>query len=115
MFDYSRNLIIPIDNGGIFNTINLDYEISLLDSLDSILSADIFNHLKADFDESLLFDYYKKSVSDSRKIQLQILDVIPSEWNISQDKIKNKFSELFSDNWIDGVWSKFTNTLNELL
>ncbi|MBQ3656683.1 MAG: hypothetical protein II956_07555 [Bacteroidales bacterium] len=38
---------------------------------------------------------------------------IPKEWNVSENILRNKISELFENQWIDGCFSNFVETLRQ--
>ncbi len=111
MFDMSREQLVSIDYGCIFNTATFDYPLSQLTSTDTILWSDLFRHLlqstnkqavlsmanrlKADYDECL---------QQSRSAATELTDEMPQEWQVPAETVSKKLSQLFDDKWTVDVW-----------
>ena len=93
---------------------------SQLTSTDTILWSDLFrqtakesgrNRIKAMADE--LKTQYALWIKQSRKAVKQILDTLPSEWNVPAATVADKLEQLFEKEWTEGVWNNFTECLND--
>ncbi|MBR1932442.1 MAG: hypothetical protein IJ841_02000 [Prevotella sp.] len=120
MYDVIRGQLVSIDYGCIFNTATFDYPLSQLTSTDTILWSDFFLHLaKSQENNSIraladrLKYEYEKVLNQCRLLIGQVLADIPSEWNVPQDRVKEKLNQLFDEHWTTGVWNNFSECLNE--
>ena len=110
--------LISIDYGGIFNTNSFQTPTYQLSSCDSIIYADIFNHLKTGTDFQKIVDKSKKiydiCISKSRGIFTYFgTQWIPQLWNVSEDVLRTKINELFEKQWIDDCFSNYIETLRQ--
>lgn len=123
---YSQSIfqekLISIDYGGIFNTNSYSNGLQQLSASDSILCADIFNVLKTagmsqkdEFApqrfEDIMKTYFYSSVERCKSFYQEIKsNYFPSEWNISDEIVDRKVSQLFDDKWIDECLNNFLQT-----
>lgn len=103
-----------------FNTATFEYPLSQLTITDTILSSDIFRHLKKCFkDDELQASlvgieiYFSKCVEKCQCVTEDIVNSFPAEWNISAEIIRKKISELYSQEWQNAVWDNFVECLKE--
>lgn len=118
MFDVEQNTLVSIDYGCIFNTAMYDYPLSQLTSTDTILAAGIFEQLKAGMKKQslgMISRYYKQCIDQSQQAINDILDTIPTQWNIPQATIKSKLNQLFDPRWVDETWNNFKECFMENL
>ena len=120
MYDVTREQLVSIDYGCIFNTATFEYPLSQLTSTDTILWSDLFRHLLqgADSQASLniadrLKADYEESIDKSNSIVAGIIAEMPQGWNVPTEKVSEKLSQLFDKQWIEAVWDNFMECLNE--
>ena len=122
MYDIQDEKIVPIGYGCIFNTATFEFKLSQLTSTDTILYGDLFRHLVNGMEVGInkvlseldwLFTYYNNSLSRSKTRLINILDLLPTEWNLPKTKVEDKLQELFNPDWINGVWENFNECLLE--
>lgn len=120
LYDIENERLVSIDYGCILNTATYEYPMSQLTSTDTILWSDLFrqtakesgrNRIKAMADE--LKTQYALWIKQSRKAVKQILDTLPSEWNVPAATVADKLEQLFEKEWTEGVWNNFTECLND--
>ena len=117
MYEVDSEKIVSIDYGCIFNTATFDYSLTQLTTTDTILYSELFNHL-AEGSSSIslknsvenLRVWYDNNIRQSESM-INILKIIPAEWNVSNLNIENKLFELFNKKWIEGVWNNFIENL----
>lgn len=122
LYDVVNNKLVSIDYGGIFNMTTYDYPMSQLTLQDTILYSELFLHLCKGSNkesivcqaESLRKDYYS-CISKCHADYTKCIQMIPSEWMMPEDIIKNKVLQLFNSEWIDTAWSNFVNYTKEAL
>jgi len=114
MIDINDNRFIPIDFGCAFNTSTFDYPLSQLTQSDSLMYSDLFVSIAHQhtylFTETFFSELHSRFIYNVRECQDQIDDIIrtiPQEWQIPQDIISSKLNELFTPQWLEGVWSNF--------
>ena len=120
LYDIGKPGLISIDYGCILNTATYEYPLSPLTGTDSILSSELFCHLRScatDTDIRTIVSEMKRTYAD-RLTECQarvpvILDAIPKSWNIPASLIQAKLSELFDLRWTQSVWNCFVEYLKE--
>lgn len=123
MYDVENRIIVPIDFGCIFNSTTFDFPLAQLTSTDTILYSDLFGHMSKRIKckknissiKDRLYDYYKNSLQKSKDDAQNIINNLPSDWNINHDIIENKLAELHQNQWIDDAWNNFTENLDSNL
>ncbi|MBP3518611.1 MAG: hypothetical protein J6K31_09520 [Parabacteroides sp.] len=120
LYDMQNHALISIDYGGIFNTSTFEYPITQLMSTDTILYADIFQHLvKGKTADSVinmsleLKDDYERYIIKSQKDMDAISRSIPTEWDVPANLIKKKLQQLTDKEWTEQVWSNFIENINK--
>lgn len=120
MFDVGHSQLVSIDYGCILNTATFDHPLSQLTTTDTILWSDLFQHLAQSQEGATviaLADHLKedcrKSVQRASKLVNQIVEEIPSEWDIPRNIVSEKLYQLFDDKWVDDTWDNFTSCINE--
>lgn len=120
LYDVEHEDLVSIDYGCIFNTATFEFPLSQLTSTDTILYSDMFQYLIQEKSPASLEaivkplkSYYLACVNHSRQLSMQIVDVMPKEWNVPADIVKNKVNQLFEPEWVEGVWNNFTECLKE--
>lgn len=118
LYDIEKEQLVSIDYGCIFNTATYEFPMSQLTSTDTILWSDLFKHLARGESaiDAMVKDLeinYKECIKRSRKCATQILDTLPSEWNVPARTVEEKMEQLFEKEWIDNVWTNFTECLND--
>lgn len=120
LYDVEKEDLVSIDYGCIFNTATFEFPLSQLTSTDTILYSDLFQTLIQD--KSLaslevmvkpLRAYYLASIGRSRQLSASLVEAMPKDWNVPSGIVEKKISQLFESEWIDGVWSNFTECFNE--
>jgi hypothetical protein len=110
MFDVSQNTLVSIDYGCIFNTAMYDYPMSQLTSTDTILASGVFEQLKTGMKKQslpIISRYYTQCIHRSQQAVTNILNVIPTQWNIPQSIITGKLNQLFDTKWMNDTWDNF--------
>lgn len=110
MFDVSQNTLVSIDYGCIFNTAMYDYPMSQLTSTDTILASGVFEQLKTGMKKQslpIISRYYTQCIHRSQQAVTDILNVIPTQWNIPQSIITGKLNQLFDTKWMNDTWDNF--------
>lgn len=111
-----RNFI-PIDHETIFNTCNLNIPICELTYEDSIISSPLFKKL---FTDNELGKNSLEEVKENFFIKVQrcklrvneIIDQLPSDWNININVLETKLiNEILDNNWIEGSFKLFLEFL----
>ena len=122
MYDVLASSLISIDYGCILNTSTFDFPLSQLTSTDTILYANIFQHLKHNIPSEKIYDCthclsleYKDMIGSCLDKLNYILSIIPPDWLINLDLVKSKLLQLFEKTWIDEVWNNFMECLKENL
>lgn len=120
LYDVGYGNLVPIDYGCILNTATFDYPMTQLTTNESILCSDLFQYLvrgkEIPNSEAVLEELKKTYVSclkRSKRQVKQIVDEIPKEWNVPSNVIEVKLQQLFDERWTTGVWSNFTECLND--
>lgn len=118
LYDLKENNFVPIDFGCILNTASFDWSLSQLTSTDSILSSELYHHMAIDEKfsglESALAELqtqYVSYIAHSKTMLNSITDVVPKEWGVPKELIRNKMHELFQDKWIRDSWDNFVENL----
>lgn len=120
MYKVSKQKLVSIDYGCIFNTATFDYPMSQLTSTDTILYSDLFSHIIVDKSkqqvndivEKLNYELHEKINRCENSIQL-ILKALPSEWLVPLPLVESKLLQLFETRWINNVWNNFVECLKE--
>ena len=120
MYDMTREQLVSIDYGCIFNTASFDYPLSQLTSTDTILWSGLFQHLFLGLDKHITFaiveklrvDYYE-CLNRSNMTISEIVDLMPQEWNVPTEAVRTKLIQLFDPQWTTSVWKNFTECLTE--
>lgn len=120
MYDMSREQLVSIDYGCIFNTATFEYPLSQLTSTDTILWSDLFRHLLKGTDQPTVLSIvnrlkidYNDCIARSGFTTTEIVTEMPQEWKVSTETIKEKLAQLFDKQWIATVWDNFIGCLNE--
>ncbi len=119
MYDLSTaNRFVPIDHQHIFNSSNLEGNLSLLTDNDSILNHTIIkqffkkNELK---DQKLIANIERKYylyIKKCHKKLHNIIDILPVDWNIETNKYVQLIEEkIFDEKWIKCAWTNFLTLL----
>ncbi len=114
LYDLKQEKIVSIDYGGIFNSGIMGYPIYQLNAQDSIIMSNLYDSLKRAGVEkvsSALRFVFLKNVSHCKRISKELLDSIPTEWNIDALSYEAKLNELFDVSWVNGVWDNFMSIL----
>lgn len=97
-------------------------KLSQLTTTDTILYADIFRHLiKKEQKEDIIKNaeslrkYYERTLHRCLKGRDEIINNIPSSWNIKSEIVNNKIDQLFTKEWTEGVWNNFMDCLKNNL
>ena len=101
LYDVITKTFVPIDFGCILN--NADFQSSMMQLTTSLTIQKHVTYLKG---------AYANYVS---RCQMQIGDIVnnlPSDWNISTSLVTNKLLQLFEPNWLEAVWRNFEECLN---
>jgi len=119
LYDNINNSIIPIDNGGIFNSGNLQGDFYVISEMESILFSDITKLFLSKVNPERILEivqslksFFDISVQKSKKIVNLAFDLLPCQWNINNSLFNSKFDELFSDAWVNIVWKTFVSYIN---
>lgn len=122
LYDIKEKSLVSIDYGGVFNTSSYDIELSQLTTTDTILYADIFRHLiKKEQKEDIIKNaeslrkYYERTLHRCLKGRDEIINNIPSSWNIKSEIVNNKIDQLLPKEWTEGVWNNFMDCLKNNL
>ena len=120
MFDMSREQLVSIDYGCIFNTATFDYPLSQLTSTDTILWADLFQHLLQSTNKQAVLSLtnrlkadYDVCLQQSRSVAAELTDEMPQEWQVPAETVCNKLSQLFDVRWETDVWDNYMECLTE--
>lgn len=130
MYDVANDNLIAIDFGCSFNTATFDYPLSQLTETDSILSSELFRHLRGTLTRErvmaladILLRIDMPTFLHDVQTTATIINMwenadpmymtIPREWNIRKDLISSKLEELMSDKWIDAIKMNFMDCLTE--
>lgn len=120
MYEVSREQLVSIDYGCIFNTATFDYPLSQLTSTDTILWSDLFRHLYQGTDKQIalsicerLKSNYDECLHKSSLIIAEIIAEIPQEWKAPLQSASEKLHQLFDEQWTTAVWENFMECLNE--
>ena len=120
MFDVVNSQLVSIDYGCILNTATFDYPLSQLTTTDTILWSDLFHHLAESQEPQTINTLanhlraeYNESIQRASKLVNQIVEEMPSEWNIPQSIVSEKLHQLFDNKWKEETWEKFTSCINE--
>lgn len=130
MYDVANDNLIAIDFGCSFNTATFDYPLSQLTETDSILSSELFRHLRGTLTRErvmaladILLRIDMPTFLHDVQTTATIINMwenadpmymtIPREWNIRKDLISAKLEELMSDKWIDAIKMNFMDCLTE--
>lgn len=57
--------------------------------------------------------FYSESLKRSAYQAKQMVELIPKEWNVPVEIIKEKLQQLFDKQWTDAVWNNFVECLKE--
>lgn len=94
-----------IDHVSIFNSSNLDYGLYQINEFESIINTDLAkvlfskNNKIKDIVNNLVENFYLCKTECKDKLS-EILQKVPSSWNIDLDYIKNKLNEsIFQEEW----------------
>lgn len=122
LYDIKEKSLVSIDYGGVFNTSSYDIELAQLTTTDTILYADIFRHLiKKEQKEDIIKNaeslrkYYERALHRCLKGRDEIINNIPSSWNVKSEIVSNKIDQLFAKEWTEGVWNNFMDCLKDNL
>lgn len=120
MYDVVRSRLVSIDYGCILNTATFDYPLSLLTTTDTILWSDLFRHLAKGQEEVTI-----QAITDRLKVVFceslqqaslqvnQVIEEMPTEWNVPKSVVKEKLLQLFDERWAVDVWGNFMECLND--
>ena len=122
LYDVASKHLISIDYGGIFNMTTYDYPVTQLTLQDTILYSELFVHLCKGYDKNTvitlaksLHDYYNSCIKKSRDNYATCIQMIPPEWMMPEEIIKQKILQLFDTHWIETVWDNFINYTKEAI
>jgi hypothetical protein len=120
LYDVSRDRLISIDYGCIFNTATFEYPLSQLTTTDTILWSDLFRHLVQDISQASIDKticelslFYQDSLKNSANQIGLILENMPKEWKVPGEIVNEKLQQLFDEKWIGAVWDNFLDCLKE--
>ena len=120
MYDVTREQLVSIDYGCIFNTATFNYSLSQLTSTDTILWSDLFHHLLQGTDRQTCLAIadrlkadYEECLERSKSVVAEIIAEIPQEWNVPLEIVSEKLRQLFDKQWTEAVWDNFMECLNE--
>ena len=120
MYDVTREQLVSIDYGCIFNTATFNYSLSQLTSTDTILWSDLFHHLLQGTDRQTCLAIadrlkadYEECLERSKSVVAEIITEIPQEWNVPLEIVSEKLRQLFDKQWTEAVWDNFMECLNE--
>jgi hypothetical protein len=109
-----ENQFIPIDHDSIFNTGNLDKGLVLLSDNESLISTEITSRLftKKEIQSQNLVSHVKEEyyicIENCKQNVDNILNDIPTGWNVNKEKYKTLFNEqLFNKQWVDDCFKHF--------
>ena len=120
MYDVVRGRLVSIDYGCILNTATFEYPLSQLTTTDTILWSDLFRHLAQGQEEATiqaivdrLKMVFRESIQRASAQVNQIIEEIPTEWNVPQSMVKEKLLQLFNELWKTEVWNNFMECLTD--
>ncbi|MDE5882210.1 MAG: hypothetical protein K2H60_10805 [Muribaculaceae bacterium] len=120
LYDMLTDSLVVIDHGCIFNTATFDYKLSLLTQNETILCSDlartILKHIKPDEKDNILEKIKERFVSiQEKELKLipEIMENIPSNWNVNPEVVSSKITELFDRKWMEECWDTFVEYFNE--
>lgn len=120
MYDVAHSRLVSIDYGCILNTATFEYPLSQLTTTDTILWSDFFRHLSQGQETATiqviadrLKVVFRESIQRASVQVNQILDEMPTEWNVPQSVVKDKLLQLFDERWTAEVWDIFMECLND--
>ncbi len=120
LYDVIDKHFVPIDFGCILN--NADFQASMmqLTSTDTIINSPLFKYLADGINpqniQKLVINLkgvYTKYVSQCQERINDIVEDIPSDWNISINHTLNKLHQLFDPQWTEAVWCNFEESIND--
>lgn len=120
MYDVVRSRLVSIDYGCILNTATFEYRLSQLTSTDTILWSDFFRHLARGQEKATIQAIadrlrvaYRESIRRANAQVYQIIEEMPTEWNVPKSIVKEKLLQLFDERWTAEVWDNFMECLSD--
>ena len=122
LYDVITKTFVPIDFGCILNHADFKSSMIQLTTTDTIINSSLFKYLtKGNVSQTI-----KKHVTNLKGAyanyvsccQMQIDDIVnnlPSDWNIPTSLVTNKLLQLFEPEWTEAVWCNFEECLNDNL
>ncbi len=120
LYDVITKTFVPIDFGCILNHADFKSSMIQLTTTDTIINSSLFKYLtKGNVSQTIqkhvtnLKGAYANYV---RRCQMQIDDIVnnlPSDWNIPTSLVTNKLLQLFEPDWLEAVWRNFEECLND--
>ena len=118
MYDVARSRLISIDYGCILNTATFEYPLSQLTTTDTILWSNLFQHLAQGQEKATiqaianrLIVVFRERLQQTNVQVYQIIEEMPSEWNVPQNVVKEKLLQLLDERWTAEVWENFMECL----
>lgn len=117
-YENEEYLLYPIDHVAIFNQFNLTQDLSELTYEESLINTKLFDKVlntrdlpRRKMQKTMKENLYLCFVQSKGSIA-KILDGVPPNWQIDNNKIKQSLLDLcFNDEWFDHCWVKFTEYL----